>query len=397
MNSREGSKARLVSIDAFRAVVMLLMIVVNDIWTLIHIPGWVGHFPADKDGLGLADVVFPAFLFIVGLSVPFAIRSRRKKGDDTWAISIHIVLRAAALIIMGVFQVNLEFYPESALLPKGIWQILMTLAFFLIWLNYREPDTWHARILKIVGWVLLAVLVFLYKPSAAHWGSIAMQPHWWGILGLIGWSYGLVSLVFLYTGGRVGVQVLVFLFFLLFNMGAQSPVLDGFSELKKYVWIVGDGSMAASAACGTILSLLYLRWKDVSLARFVYYTLTIALLLLLGGQWARQEWIVSKIWATPSFTLFSAGMSAGAFAVVVYITDVRRWTDWYNWIRPAGTSTLTCYLLPYFFYALLFFIPLGLPEWMRTGGVGILKSLFFAWVVIALAGQLEKRRLNLKL
>ncbi len=77
--------------------------------------------------IGLADVVFPAFLFIVGLYIPFAIRSRLKKGDSKPKIAVHIALRALALIIMGVFHVNLGHYPQDAHIPKAIWQILITL------------------------------------------------------------------------------------------------------------------------------------------------------------------------------------------------------------------------------------------------------------------------------
>jgi predicted acyltransferase len=67
---------RLVSIDALRAIVMVLMIFVNDLWSLTGIPGWLEHAPGDANYMGLADVVFPAFLFIVGLSVPYAIERR---------------------------------------------------------------------------------------------------------------------------------------------------------------------------------------------------------------------------------------------------------------------------------------------------------------------------------
>ena len=73
---------RIASIDIFRALTMLLMIFVNDLWTLNNIPEWLGHRPADYDGMGLADVVFPAFLFIVGLSIPFAIKSRRERAVE---------------------------------------------------------------------------------------------------------------------------------------------------------------------------------------------------------------------------------------------------------------------------------------------------------------------------
>ena len=58
---------------------MLLMIFVNDLWSLTDIPGWLGHKAASEDGMGLADVVFPAFLLIVGLSIPHAIRARSEE------------------------------------------------------------------------------------------------------------------------------------------------------------------------------------------------------------------------------------------------------------------------------------------------------------------------------
>src|SRR5215216_3023200 len=72
---------RVASIDIVRALTMVLMIFVNDLGSLKNIPTWLEHVKPGVDGIGLADVVFPAFLFIVGLSLPFAVDSRRKKGD----------------------------------------------------------------------------------------------------------------------------------------------------------------------------------------------------------------------------------------------------------------------------------------------------------------------------
>src|SRR4030042_2468893 len=116
---------RIKSIDIIRALTMLLMIFVNDLWTLTDIPGWLEHKAADEDGLGLADVVFPAFLFIVGLSIPWAIHSRIKKGDSGILIIRHIAERSLALVIMGFFMVNLESIDRSQLMiSKYLWQIL---------------------------------------------------------------------------------------------------------------------------------------------------------------------------------------------------------------------------------------------------------------------------------
>ena len=73
---------RLLSIDVLRAITMLLMIFVNDVSGVKNIPEWIDHVKADADGLGFADTIFPAFLFIVGFSLPLAIKNRIKKGDS---------------------------------------------------------------------------------------------------------------------------------------------------------------------------------------------------------------------------------------------------------------------------------------------------------------------------
>ncbi len=394
MNTPPAS--RLLSIDAYRAVVMLLMIFVNDTWTLIGIPKWIDHLPAEADGLGLADVVFPAFLFIVGLSVPLAIQGRLKKGDTRWRITGHIMIRSLALIVMGVFHVNLGSYADTALLPKGLWQIAITIGFFLVWMDYPDPGSVKVKLLKGVGIVALFALALVFESDGNASGWLAMRPHWWGILGLIGWCYLLVSLLFLWTGGNPWAQAGVFVGFMLFNMGAQSSLFDGLEPVRAWVWIVGDGALPALTACGVLISLLYRRYKT-QLPAFLWRAAGIAVVLLALGFLARLEWNISKIWATPSFALVCAGISVAGFALMVYVADMNQWVGWYRFISPAGTSTLTCYLLPYIHYALLGYIGWQLPEVFRTGLVGVAKSLGYALIIIVLTGLLEKQRIRLKL
>nr|MBI1232146.1 DUF1624 domain-containing protein [Cytophagales bacterium] len=72
----QGSIRKLVSIDVFRGLTMLLLIFGNDLWTIRDVPQRLGHVSSGVDGMVLADVVFPMFLFIVGLSIPFALERR---------------------------------------------------------------------------------------------------------------------------------------------------------------------------------------------------------------------------------------------------------------------------------------------------------------------------------
>lgn len=137
MTNHSFTTDRIASVDIFRALTMLLMIFVNDMAGLANIPGWMKHTAADVDGMGLSDVVFPAFLFIVGLSIPHALRARFAKGETKGRIAVHILLRSLALIIMGFFLVNLEnIQPDGLVISKHVYAIFLILAFFLIWNLY---------------------------------------------------------------------------------------------------------------------------------------------------------------------------------------------------------------------------------------------------------------------
>src|SRR5215475_3188421 len=73
---------RVASIDALRGLVMFTMIFVNDIAGAPKeiVPAWMKHFHG-KSGMTFVDLVFPAFLFIVGMSIPFGLGARLGRGE----------------------------------------------------------------------------------------------------------------------------------------------------------------------------------------------------------------------------------------------------------------------------------------------------------------------------
>ena len=391
---KSTTSSRLRSIDILRALTMLMMIFVNDLWTLTDIPGWLGHKAASEDGMGLADVVFPAFLFIVGLSIPLAIRARLKKGDSKWQILKHITERTLALLIMGVFMVNLEHIHAATLpIPGVLWQILMAAAFFLIWNAYGQ--NWKNRfqpwILKGTGWVILLFLAVVYT-GYGNGQETWMHVYWWGILGLIGWGYLFSALAFLLLGNRPGLLTGVFILFMLLNINEfQTPF--GFT-LK----LVVSASNHALVMGGVVLTSVMLRLREKNLIRFLIpVTLAAAALLMLFGFLTRPLWGISKIQATPSWTAICAAITAIAFAGVHLLADRAGWYKWADIIRAAGTSTLTCYLVPYFAYAIRDLSGLTLPSVLTTGIAGILKSILFAILIIQITGILERMKIRLKI
>jgi len=383
---------RLKSIDILRALTMLLMIFVNDLWTLTDIPGWLEHKAAHEDGMGLADVVFPAFLFIVGLSIPLAIRARIKEGDSKLLAFRHIIERTLALLIMGVLMVNLEnIDAEHLLISTSLWQILMALAFFLIWNVYGErvAGRFSPWILKGLGWVILIFLCITYKGDG---GGQWMRFHWWGILGLIGWGYLVAALTYLWLGNRPGWIALVLVVFILLNINEFATPFN--FTLK----LVVSASNHALVLAGVLVTSVMIRLRELDRMKLLgAFLVMFAFILILFGFLTRPFWGISKIMATPSWTAICAGITTLAFLILHLLTDRLNLYRWASFIKAAGTSTLTCYLVPYFVYAFRDIWNIELPGALTTGGIGILKSLLFAIMIIRITGWLGKVNIRLRI
>ncbi len=385
---------RFKSIDIFRAITMLLMIYVNDLWTLTDIPQWLGHKAADIDGMGLADVVFPAFLFIVGLSIPWAIEARINRGESNIQVLKHIAERSVALLVMGVFMVNLENINASELpITKSYWQILMALAFFMIWNNYRGKvlGSIPPNIMKIAGVSILILLAVIYRGGSANdpqW----MKPHWWGILGLIGWGYLVNALLYLGLRHRLGWMVLATLVFYLLNIN------EFISPFEFDLQIVVSASNHVSVMTGMLVTIILINLRESGNMKYLIPSLVgLSLLLLIFGFATRPFWGISKILATPSWTAICAGISTACFVILHIFSDRMKITRWADIIAPAGNSTLTCYLMPYYAYALIALAGLQLPGLFLAGIAGLIKSLLFSLLIILITGWLGRLKISLKI
>ncbi len=391
-------KSRIQSIDALRALTMLLMIWVNDFWSLTKVPDWLLHVSADTDGMGFSDVIFPVFLFIVGLSIPFALRARKKKGDTPSQIIVHILTRTGALLLMGLLMVNLDFYhEETAMLPKPIWQVTMIAAFFLIWNHYPKQESWQKKAiaLRSVGWGLILVLLATFR-SDPESGYNWIEPHWWGILGLIGWSYLVCSIVALAGRERILPAAAAWLALALFNVGAFAGWLGFLDPISNYVWVVGNASIPALTMAGCLVSLLFIRFSErEQWLRFCLIAVVAGAGLIMIGFLLRPLGGLSKINGTPSWTHICTGIAMISFALSYWLVDLKKIDGWSRVIAPAGAATLTCYLLPYLAYPLFSQIGFDLPDILTSGALGLLKSFVFAFAIVGATGLVN--RLGIKL
>lgn len=388
---------RVGAIDLLRAMTMVLMIFVNDLWTLKDIPEWLEHVGRSVDGMGLADTVFPAFLFITGMSLPFAIDARRAKGDTLLQLIGHVVLRAIALLIMGVFLVNGETINEGATgLPGAAWDTLSCASFILIWNAWPKSWTaWASWGLKALGAVTLLTLAIIYRgDDDGH--LVRFAPQWWGILGLIGWSYLAAGLVTVLANGRLPVLVSAWVALALLSMAwAAGLVPDLLHHIPEA--IIG-GTLAGLSMGGVVIGRLFQIYQPKGDNRkLTLILLAIAVALMLCAQFTRPLWGLSKLDATPAWLFLCSAITIIAFVALYWISDVAGKASWFTLIKPAGTDTLLTYLIPYFAYAGLGHLYFNLPEVLTTGGVGLFKTFLFALFCVQVAGFLRRLGIRLKL
>ena len=152
--------ARMVSIDALRGLTIGFMILVNNngderhaYWPLKH-AAWNGFTPT--------DLVFPTFLFLVGLSTVFSTASRVAQGATKMSIFLHTLRRAMILFLFGQVVNNFPFFHLATwrvygVLPRIAICYLVVATFYLI-----SPG-WRSKVAVAVGalaayWVLMRLV-----------------------------------------------------------------------------------------------------------------------------------------------------------------------------------------------------------------------------------------------
>lgn len=392
------SVQRIASIDILRAITMVLMIFVNDFWSLKDIPDWLKHVSRGVDGIGLSDVVFPAFLFIVGLSLPYAVQARRLKGDSDLDLIKHILFRTVALLIMGVFLVNGESINAGATGIKGwIWYPLSCLCFILIWNAYpKNMSQVLTNLLKAMASIILITLAFIYRGGEN--GDVRFDTHWWGILGLIGWAYLFSALITVFARNNFYLLLAGWVIFCSLSMVNKAGLIP---EWEVFNYIPGPflgGTLIGLTMGGVLASFVfryYVEKGDTTRLTLIFIASSIVLIAL--SILTRPYWGLAKLGATPAWLFLCSAFTLLAFTVIYWIADVWKRSGWFKLIKPAGTDTLLCYLIPYFIYAIYRATGLQFPDILSTGGLGLIKSLSFALLCVLITRILNSAGVRLKI
>lgn len=390
---------RILSIDVMRGITIILMLFVNDLY-MPGVPSWLGHMEADFNGMGLADWVFPGFLFMVGMAIPFSTGKRFAQGEDKITVSRHIGIRTASLIIIGVLMLNTgRIEPVLTGMDRNLWAMLMYIGVFFVWNDYQDKDKNFFTILnfRLIGMALLTFLVFRFRSGEPeNDGSIITG--WWGILGLIGWGYLVAAFVYLFVRDNILNTSVAFLFFLGLNILTKLNLLTWFDPARPVLGVILEGNVPMIVLAG-VLTALIIKKYSANPAKAAGIITATGFLSILCGFFIRHWIIISKIQATPSWGLICNGISMILFAVLYYIVDMHGKYRWSTFLKPAGANSLTAYLAPNILYHLIWLT--GLPAFIykqsAEPAIVIAGSIIWSLLMVALTALLVRVGIRLKL
>lgn len=319
---------RLVSLDAFRGMTVAGMLLVNDpgTWSAIYPPlehaSWHGWTPT--------DLVFPFFLFIVGITTEISLQSRRARGDDEGALLRQVFKRGALIFLFGLLLNGFPFFSWS-------------------------QDMAGAGVLARVA------------DRIEHWRIM-------GVLQRIGLAYVCSALITMHTGWRKQVTVLIGLLLGYWAIMTLVPVpgtgVPGYMVLDKpdqlisawldrtvfglnHLWSGSrtwdpEGLLSTVPAVGTVIcGSLAGRWlarRDLPLTERLAALLAVgAIAMMLGLMWNWTFPINKGIWSS-SYVVFTAGMAAVTLGTCMWLIDVVGWRRWTMPFVVYGTNPMLAFL-----------------------------------------------------
>ena len=298
---------RLVSLDVFRGLTVMAMILVNN-------PGDWGHiYPplehAAWHGCTPTDLIFPFFLFIVGVSVVYALSGVKARGGPLGPTMLRVLRRAAVLFALGLFM---------ALFPKFEFGTVRILG-----------------VLQRIGLVFGACgIIFLTTSRRTQLGLIALILVGYNLLLLIPAPGQPTALL---EPGH--------------DLGAW---LDRLLLTEAHLWkssrtwdpegLLGTLPAVATGLLGVCAG-QWLRRPDVAPATKVAWLFVDAtLLIVLGLVW--NSWLpVNKSLWTSSYVLYTGGLAVAGLALLYWLCDVQGWR---RWIQPTlwyGVNAITVFFL----------------------------------------------------
>lgn len=392
----QTTSTRVVSIDIFRGLTMAVMIFVNDLSSVHGLSKWTYHMPAKVDAMTYVDMVFPAFLFIVGMAMPIAVKQRLRRDPSVPQLWLHVVLRSLALLVLGFILANAEFCDQARMhIAPEVWALMGLAGAILLWNVYTGLSAKTVLTLRLVGAALIAITFAIFRrstPAGEAWIKFSYPE----ILGLIGLTYFSVCLLYIPTR-RWRFAPLVWLPLLVAYNAACIARWIPMGHVSMYLWPFGNGAMPTLVMAGIVTSTIFVDENRRTPGKKMLLGLLMGVVCFAAG-WFLRPFGISKIRATPTWALWTIAASCVLFTALYFICDVKKRTGWAWLVRPAGSNTLLTYLLPdiYYFLAGLTGTAYLLDHW-NAGLPGIIRAVAFTIGILLISHVVTRARLRMQL
>lgn len=293
---------RLVSLDVFRGMTIAAMILVNNAGDWSHIYWPLEH--AEWNGWTPTDLVFPFFLFVVGVSMVLSFDSRRAKGATRQSLLLHSLNRGAIIFGLGLF---LMLYPRFDFSIVRIPGVLQRIA--VVFLIASALVLYVGR----AGRIVIAAALLL-----GYWAALMLVPvpgHGAGVLTMDGNLAGYIDRALMYNH--------------LYIKHRFDP----------------EGVLSTIPAIATcLLGVFTGEWiRGREPRRLIRGLLIGAVVGLTAGKlWNIWFPINKNLWSS-SYVLFTAGFAMAVFAACYWIVDVRGWKRWTMPFVWFGVNPLAIY------------------------------------------------------
>jgi predicted acyltransferase len=334
------ASGRLLSLDAYRGFIMVCLSwngfglgKFSDIklqansdsgwWKFVH--SQFEHGP--WTGWGFWDLIMPAFIFMVGMAMPFSHDRRVRDGNTRWQILSHTLLRSGVLILLGIFL-------TSHTKPKDAWTLTNTLS--QIGLCYPIAALCLGRSLLIQCGAALASLVLTWLVFVLYGGlpelGPGITPEW-----AMAHQAGLSQVWWKCSNAAHAFDV-----WLLNLLPQNSPFVANEGGYQTLNFLPSLATMIAGIICGD-----WVRSKETDAMAKLRGMCICGVALLLAGELIGHSGIcpiIKRIW-TPSFSLVCTGMCILMLAVFYYLVELRSWKRWTFPLLVAGANSIALYLM----------------------------------------------------
>ncbi len=332
---------RLVSLDAFRGLTIAAMILVNNpgSWANVYAP----LLHADWHGWTPTDLIFPFFLFIVGVAVPFSFAKRLARGDSRAELWRHVGVRSALIVAIGLFLSGFPTFDLSTIRIPGVLQ-------------------------RIGVVYLLAASAYLFAGATARVAVTALCLFgYWALMALVpvpGSTAGDLS-----PDGNLAAYL-------------DRLLMDGHLWSQSRTWDPEGLLSTLPAVATTLLGIFTGEWLRSERPRLLkVYGLVGAgsLAVVVGSLWDVAFPINKNLW-TSSYVIFTAGAGLLTLGLCYWLVDVRGRRRWAWPFVVYGRNALAVFVASGLLAKMLVRTQVGRPDGSVVSlYTWIYESVFLPW------------------